>query len=197
MPDVIGDGSLDVDEVRHRTLAGMFTNLGDLYYDFFFPLDRLQLSLFMANDAFNVRALHLRASVDNLDYFSRNVRRCLDFGRLSPEAIVETLQFIRGEAPGNTDPDEQGHGSGAVLVKFHERFSENMLRACLANHQAMAGLQRVDPEPMTSTLRSSLGELAHQGDLSAYTEFLKGRFGAVAWAQAGCADRSQRMIAVS
>ena len=140
MLDVIGDDSLDVDEVRHRTLEGMFTNLGYLFYVFFFPLERLPLSLFMEDVPFNVRALHLRANVDNLDYFSRNVRRCLDFGRPSPEAIVETLQFIRGEAPGSTDQVEQGHGSGAVLAKFHERFSENRLRACSVNHQARAVL---------------------------------------------------------
>ena len=66
---------------------------------------------------FNVRAWHLRANVDSLYYFPRNVRRCLDIGRPSPEATVETLPFIRDETPDSTDQVEQGHGSGAVFGK--------------------------------------------------------------------------------
>ena len=43
MVDMLGDLSLDFDEVRHRTLESMFTNLGYLYYDFFYALERLPL----------------------------------------------------------------------------------------------------------------------------------------------------------
>ena len=68
MLGVTGDDSLDVDEVRHRTLKDMFTNTGYSFRDFFFPRGRLPLSPFMEDDPFTVRALHLLANVDNLDY---------------------------------------------------------------------------------------------------------------------------------
>ena len=63
---IIGDASLDVDEIRHRTREGVFTITGHWHYEFFSPLDRRPLLLVMKDVAFNVRASHLRANADNL-----------------------------------------------------------------------------------------------------------------------------------
>lgn len=77
-----------------------------------------------------------------LDPLVQRMRRSLDAG--TPEcALVDALSLLR-EAPASTALVEEGHASGAVLMKDHERYSEKPLRVRALLH-SMRALLRPTP----------------------------------------------------
>ena len=78
-------------QVREEVFNGLHTCLGYLHYDFFCQLNFLPVSLTQGDTRANLEALRARPYDSDFDYFAYNVKRCLDAGRPSIEAIVESL----------------------------------------------------------------------------------------------------------
>lgn len=112
----------------------------------------------------------LRGTVvdDTFDYCSLNVKHCWSLGMPFEPAIEEAIAFVRDELPGSTDLCEQAHGSGAILTKHHELYSEIKLRAASVLHQSRSLFQAANPDPLATALRAELTILQQRQTRTAY-----------------------------
>ena len=136
LDDLIGVGDLTwarsaqvadvpVSELRNLVLTAAMTSYGFLCKEALAQVDQEPFSLCIGDIPANVAALRAREEAITDERVLR-IRRLLDAG--FPDAmLVEGLEAVR-ELPFSTASVEQAHASAAVLMRRHDRYTENTMQ---------------------------------------------------------------------
>lgn len=133
-------------DIRHSTILAAAATVGYINRDVFGDLRAEPLSLTQGNIEDNVASLARREG-EIQDPTARQLRVLLDAGELQAH-IVDALVLLR-DCPCTSTLVEEGHASAAVLKRYHEDYSEAVLRCRALLHQQRALLR---PSPIQKKL---------------------------------------------
>lgn len=119
-------------ELRHWALQGALTACGYMQRDIFDDLKKEPVSLTQGDIMENLRQLKARTTTIH-DHTTQQIKNLLDLGY--PAEAIESALRLALDAPCTVNTVEQGHSSGAVLMRDHERYTEKALAARAALHQ--------------------------------------------------------------
>jgi hypothetical protein len=158
---LISEG-FDIDELIHLTMKASFISVGYCWFQLFKQLDILPLSLTQGDTAQTLEAFLELDDDATLDATSLKIRRSVVVHGIPSAYIVRSLDVLK-KTPCSTNLVEQGHGSGAVIMKCHEQLGELLLRARATIHSCRTLVQQSRCQQQVGRLEKRLEQFSKPG----------------------------------
>ena len=146
-------------DLRHWGLQAAFTAVGYMQRDVFDDLKRDPFCLTQGDIAANLQELCTRTTIIG-DHTTQQIKTLLDLGYPS-EALASALALLR-DTPCSVNTVEQGHASGAVLMREHEQYTEKALKARANLHQVRALVEPRSEDKVMLWAQNKLDRLARK-----------------------------------
>ena len=135
-------GGLEFSHLQSGAVLGGLRSLGYNFRDSFADLRHHPLSLTQGDLAQNIEDLMAMRFADITDDVARSVRLALE-SSVPKQHMIDLLTLVR-QTPCATNLVEQGHGSGAHIMKAHSLYGATTLQARSSIHQTRAAFGQTD-----------------------------------------------------
>jgi len=178
------------EEFKHDVLLAMCVSYGYLVRDVFRAVWADPLRMAQGDIEANVAALGARDLPINDDMVAR-MRSLLDAGT-PQQYVVDGLRLLQ-DSPCSIALVEEGHASGAVIMKDHERLSEKALRARALLHMMRPLVREKKIDQKAKRVVTSLQQLEKMNPNKAHARHMYLRHSVKEAMEAGPGDAASRL----